>query len=178
MKFLSVFTFLTAVTGVFSHALEKRFTPVRKVIIDLGEGVGQIYEVARLFDGEIEPLMRASDRLVEMMIRAQRTAETCEPIGLSEALNLATPIKTLSSKSRSLVKILKMRSGDIRDSRACGVTRERVGAIMALGTKLFDTIINKMVSPLARVAGKTISKEMRKQFALAKETLSEANCPI
>ncbi|KAG5983939.1 hypothetical protein E4U55_006646 [Claviceps digitariae] len=178
MKFSSTITFLAAIAGTYSLVIEKRTTPVRKVILDMAEAVGDLHEVTRTLDGDIDPLVRTSDRLIEVINMGQRTADTCDPLSLSDSLSLVNPTKVLERKSKQLITMLKMRIDEVRAARACGTTREKVNSIMALSTKLVDTIINKMASPMARSTAKQMTADMKKKFKLVETTFAENNCPI
>ncbi|KAG6011364.1 hypothetical protein E4U54_008122 [Claviceps lovelessii] len=178
MKFTSVVTLFAAISGTYALVMEKRMTPVRQVIVELAEGVGDLHEAARTFSADIEPVVRVSDHVIEIIQGGQRIADTCDPLTLSDSYSLVNPTKLLQKKTRMLFKMIKQRVDDIRRARVCGTTRDKMTTIMALSTKLMDTIINKQESPMARSVAKNMSTDIKVRFQAVENMLSEGNCPI
>ncbi|KAG5944207.1 hypothetical protein E4U59_007454 [Claviceps monticola] len=179
MKFTTSLTLFSAFTGAYalSHN-EKRTTPMTAAISSIAAGVSHLHEAAETFDGNIEPVVARSDKLIELLANAQQVAESCEPIGLGDAISLISPCKSLDRKSKMLVKLFKDRIDDVKAARACNTTRDKMTSIAVYANKLVETVVNKMTSPLARSTAKKMTGDIKTRFDNIMNAFSEKNCPI
>ncbi|KAG6061883.1 hypothetical protein E4U17_006689 [Claviceps sp. LM77 group G4] len=179
MKFTTCLTLFSAFTGA-SYALshhEKRATPMTRVISDIAAGVSRLHEAASTFDGNITPVVVSSDKLIDLLVRGQSAAETCDPINLGDAISLISPCKLLERKSKMLATIFKDRIDDVKVARACSMTREKITLIAIHAQKMVEAVVNKMTSPLARSTAKKMTGDIRTRFENVMDTFSEKNCP-
>ncbi|KAG5915721.1 hypothetical protein E4U53_004430 [Claviceps sorghi] len=178
MKFANMLALFAAITGTSALAMEKRNTPVRKVIVDVTTGISDLYECVKAFDGDMDPVVRASDRLCEIIQHGQEVTDRAEAIELSDSYSLAEPVKALDSKAKMLFKTLMHKTNEVRSVRACAKTREKLTTISKLSFKLIDTIVDKQVAPIARGASKRITEAMKKKFRILLEAYNQQNCPV
>ncbi|KAG5917340.1 hypothetical protein E4U42_007271 [Claviceps africana] len=178
MKLASTLTLLVAITGASSRSVEKRNTPVRKVIVDLTDGLTDLWEVSRAFNGDMDPVVRSSDRLVEILKHGQEVADGADPIELSDSYTLAEPTRALDARCKALYKTLMAKVDQVRASRACGTTREKLMIINDLSLHLIQTIIDKQVAPIARGVAKRIARAIKKKFRTLIFAYDKENCPF
>lgn len=175
MKFSTPLVVLATITGAYSLVIG-RDTPVKKVINDVTDSLKALDTAANSFDGDIQPVVDAADGVINTINNGQQVADGAPPIGLGDAATLLDPVKALDAQAKTLFNDVKGRVPDVEKAKQCDVTREKLSTVNSTGTKLIDTILNKVSSTFAKKQAQPYVDDIKKVLSDAQDLFAEGNC--
>lgn len=175
MKFATPLTILAAISGAYSLVIQ-RDTTVKKVITDVTAALDDLDKAAKDFNGDIKPVVDAADKVITLITSGQTTADDAAPIGLGDAAGLLDPVKQLDNQAKTLFNDVKGRVGDVEKAGQCDVTREKLSTVNTAGTKLIDTILNKVTSTFAKAQAKPYVDDIKNLLSQSQDLFAEGSC--
>ncbi|EFY85948.1 hypothetical protein J3459_017592 [Metarhizium acridum] len=166
---------LLAIPG--AHALVlPRDNALPKCLNDVTASINHLDDAARSFDGNITPVVEATDGVTATIQRCQTIVDNSEPIGLSLAVALLKPVQDLDKRAKNLFNDVKDKVDDVKKARQCGVTRNKLGALSSVGRGLTQTIVNKISSGMAKNIAKRYAEEIEKLLAKSQDLFAVGHC--
>lgn len=148
---------------------------IKGVLLNVQNGVDNLDAVGKAFDGNIQPVLDASNALITTVNEGKSTVDGSSNLSLGEALQLLGPVGTLKDHAQTLSDDLLARRAQVQQAKGCDLTRTQIGGIKDSSKGLIASIVSKVPD-----AAKNIANQQASQFTdilqKAEDNFAGSNC--
>lgn len=176
MKFSTNAVVALFTVGAYSAAIETRDAKaVEGVIAAVQSKIDGLTSAAQSFSGSIQPVLDASNALIDSITAGTTTVQGSSNLSVSEALAIVAPVKELRTHAQTLDDEVKGKISTIESVKGCGLTRTQLGKISDDAHALIDAIVAKVPAAVQGVAKDQASK-ITAILDDAKAAVAEGKC--
>jgi uncharacterized phage infection (PIP) family protein YhgE len=177
MKFSIILGYAAASALAFKgHSIAERdISVVTDVLEESKTNIQALDDAIKNYSDDKEPLLKASNDLINGLKEGKTKVEGIEPLTLDDAVSLTGPVKELTALGQTLADDTKAVRGTIEKLGECTLVRTQISSISSASQDLIKTVVSKVPEEAQSIA-EQLSAGLIDILKQSEEDFSEENC--